>query len=76
MVDEETRDQLQEHAGSMLEYDLKDGKFTAFYRYPDEVDVEAFDIDPGHGEAALRARNGDKPVFYPPLPKGAFGLKS
>lgn len=58
---------------SVLEYDVKDGKFNAFYRYPDEVDVEV--VDEERREAALKARYGDKPVIYPPIPDGAFELK-
>lgn len=58
---------------SIMEYDIKDGKFDAIFKYPDEVDVEV--IDDERRQAALRARFGDKPVVYPPPPKGAFELK-
>lgn len=58
---------------SSLEYEIKDGKFEINYRYPDEVDVEV--IDDERRQAALRARFGDKPVVYPPMPKTAFELK-
>lgn len=58
---------------SIMEYDIKDGKFDTRFKYPDEVDVETFDID--RREAALRARYGDKPVVYPPMPGTAFELK-
>jgi hypothetical protein len=58
---------------SIMEYDIKDGKFDATFKYPDEVDVEV--IDDERRQAALRARFGDKPVVYPPMPKGAFELK-
>lgn len=58
---------------SILEYDIKDGKFEINYRYPDEVDVEV--IDDERRQTALRARFGDKPVVYPPMPKTAFELK-
>jgi len=60
---------------SVLEYDVKDGKFNAFYRYPEEVDVEVFDVDSGRRETALKARYGDKPVIYPTISDGAFELK-
>jgi hypothetical protein len=58
---------------SIMEYDIKDGKFDATFKYPDEVDVEV--IDDERRQTALRARFGDKPVVYPPPPKGAFELK-
>jgi hypothetical protein len=37
------------------------------------VDVEA--IDDERRQTALRARFGDKPVVYPPMPRTAFELK-
>jgi hypothetical protein len=58
---------------SIMEYDIKDGKFDASYKYPDEINVETFSME--RRQAALRARFGDKPVVYPPMPKGAFELK-
>ncbi|MDI1296964.1 MAG: hypothetical protein PSY12_13960 [bacterium] len=58
---------------SIMEYVIKDGKFDASYKYPDEVDVETFSME--RREAALRARYGNKPVIYPPMPKTAFELK-
>jgi hypothetical protein len=60
---------------SVLEYDVKDRKFTASYKYPEEVDVEIFDVYGERREAALRARYGDKPVIYPPIPEGAVEWK-
>ncbi len=58
---------------SVMEYDIKGGKFEVSFRYPEEVDVEV--VDDARREAALRARYGDKPVIYPPPPTGAFELK-
>ncbi len=58
---------------SVMEYDVKDNKFDVSFKYPEDVDVEV--IDDERREAALRARYGDKPVIYPPPPKGAFELK-
>lgn len=58
-----------------MEYDVNDGKFEANYRYPEEVDVEVFDIDSGRREAALKVRYGDKPVVYPPIPEDAVEWK-
>jgi hypothetical protein len=58
---------------SVLEYEVQGRKFSASYKYPDEVDVE--DMDEDRREAALRARYGDKPVIYPPMPEGAVEWK-
>jgi hypothetical protein len=58
---------------SVLEYDVKDNRFNVSYKYPDEVDVEV--VDEERREAALKARYGDKPVIYPPIPDGALELK-
>lgn len=60
---------------SVFEYEIKDGKFEINYRYPDEVDVETYDEGGKRRGGALRARFGDKPVVYPPMPKTAFELK-
>ncbi len=59
---------------SVMEYDIKDGKFDAVFKYPEEVDVETVQDDLRRDEA-LRKRYGDKPVVYPPPPEGAFELK-
>jgi hypothetical protein len=58
---------------SVMEYAVRDGKFEVSLKYPDEVDVEV--VDRKRRQAALRAHYGDKPVVYPPPPKGAFELK-
>lgn len=58
---------------SVMEYDVKDGKFAVSFKYPEEVDVESMDHD--RREDALIARYGDKPRVYPPPPEGAFELK-
>ncbi|BBD99260.1 hypothetical protein SAMIE_1027610 [Sphingobium amiense] len=58
---------------SVMEYDIKDGKFTASFKYPDQVDVEV--VDDERRQAAVRARFGDKPVVYPPMPGTAVELK-
>lgn len=57
---------------SVMEYDIRDGKFEVSFKYPEEVDVESMDHD--RREDALVARYGDKPVIYPPPPEGAFEL--
>lgn len=58
---------------SVMEYEIKDGKFSVSFRYPDEVDVENMDED--RREVALKARYGDKPIVYPPMPDGSFELQ-
>lgn len=58
---------------SIMEYEIKDGKFDVSFKYPDEVHVETISME--RREAALRARFGDKPVVYPPMPNTAFELK-
>lgn len=58
---------------SVLEYAIVDKKFHVSMKYPEEVNVDK--IDPERRRKALRARFGDKPVIYPPPPKGAFELK-
>lgn len=58
---------------SVMEYDIKDGKFDASFKYPDQVDVEV--VDDERRQSAVRARFGDKPVVYPPMPGTAFELK-
>ncbi|SER03722.1 hypothetical protein [Sphingobium sp. YR768] len=60
---------------SILEYEIKGGKFEVSFRYPDEVNVETYDEGDKRRGNALRARFGDKPVVYPPMPEGAFELK-
>lgn len=51
---------------AVMEYEIKSTKFDAWFKFPDEVDVESFDED--RREIALKKRYGDKPVIYPPLP--------
>lgn len=58
---------------SVLEYAIVDGKFHVSMKYPEEVNVDI--VDSERRQTALRARFGDKPVVYPPPPKGAFDLK-
>lgn len=58
---------------SVMEYDLKNGKFDVAFRYPEEVDVEV--PDRSRREAALKTRFGEKPIAYPPMPEGAVELE-
>lgn len=57
---------------SVMEYVIKDGKFHASFKYPEEIDVTEPDTD--RRDAALQARFGDKPVVYPPM-EGMFEFK-
>lgn len=59
---------------SVMEYDIKNGKFSVAFKYPEEVDVEK-SVDGGRRDAALYARYRDKPVFYPPMSESAFEFK-
>lgn len=52
---------------SVMEYEIRGTKFDAQFRFPDEVDVESFEVD--RREVALKARYGGKPVVYPPMPE-------
>ena len=56
---------------SVMEYFVNDDEFVARFSFPDEVDVSDMDFE--RREAALKARYGDKPVFYPPF-KGTWEL--
>jgi hypothetical protein len=59
---------------SVMEYEISGGKFAVTFKYPEEVDVESIVED--RREEILRARYGDRPVVYPPMPEGAFEVKS
>ena len=51
---------------AVMEYDVVGTKFDARFKFPDEVDVESFEMD--REAIALRNRFGDKPVIYPAWP--------
>lgn len=51
---------------AVMEYEVRGVSFDASFRFPDEVDVESFEVD--RRAAALKKRYGDKPVIYPPMP--------
>lgn len=56
-----------------MEYMIRDGRFTASFKFPDEVDPLHFDEsrrDESRRDEVLRARFGNKPVVYPPWPDG------
>jgi hypothetical protein len=57
---------------SVMEYDVRYGKFAVSFKYPEEVDVESMDHD--RREDALVARYGDKQIVYPPMPEGSWEL--
>ena len=58
---------------SVMEYEARSGKFDARFKYPEEVDVESFELD--RREIALKKRYGDKSVVYPPLSGEAMEYK-
>lgn len=72
LIEQGWRSEPEERRWSVMEYSIKDSKFAAVFKYPDEVNVESFDED--RREKVLRARYGDKPVIYPPL-EGMFEIK-
>ena len=57
----------------VMEYEVHGTKFSAKFKFPDEVDVESFDVD--RREEALKRRYGDKPIVYPPVPEHFMELK-
>jgi hypothetical protein len=52
----------------MIYYDIKDGKFSVEYFYPDQLDPGFWEHD--YRQDALVARYGDKPVIYPEPDEG------
>lgn len=58
------------HKWRILYYDIKDGRFSVEFHYPEEF---AEDEDwHEHRERALEERYGEKQVVYPPPEDGAF----
>jgi hypothetical protein len=55
---------------SILLYDIKDGRFSVEYIYPDQLDPDESSID--QRERFLVARYGDKPVIYPEMEEGEW----
>ena len=51
---------------SVMKYGINGTTFVTNFAYPDEVEVESFDLD--RREAALKEHFGNKPVIYPPPP--------
>jgi len=52
---------------SEIEYLVENGKFTATFTYPDEIDTEEVDaLD--RRDLIVRRHFGDKPIVYPPWP--------
>ena len=52
---------------AVMMYEIKDGRFDATFRFPEELDPEPVGIQ--RREDALRERYGNKPVKYPPIPQ-------
>jgi hypothetical protein len=72
LIEQAWRAEPKERRWSVMEYSIADGKFSAAFKYPEEVDVESFDED--RREKVLVARYGDKQIFYPPMPEGSWEL--
>lgn len=51
----------------VIEYEVVGKRFHAVFKFPDEVDPEEYWSE--RRAVALRARYGDKPVIYPPIPE-------
>lgn len=58
---------------AIMEYEVRGTTFDVQFKFPDEVDVESFEVD--RREEALQRRYGDKPVVYPPIPDHFMELK-
>ncbi|UIJ45119.1 hypothetical protein LZK98_19065 [Sphingomonas cannabina] len=58
---------------AVMEYEIEGGKFDVRFKFPDEVDVLRDIHD--RREVMLKARYGDKPVIYPPIPDDFSELK-
>ncbi|WP_298669213.1 hypothetical protein [uncultured Sphingomonas sp.] len=52
-----------------IEYLIENGRFTATYTYPDEIDPNENENDMfARTKRIVRKYFGDKPIVYPPLP--------
>ncbi len=49
---------------SVMEYQMSEGQREVQFRYPEEVNVEEFDIS--RRERAIRRRFGEIPIVFPP----------
>lgn len=58
---------------SVMEYEIRGTTFDVQFRFPDEVDVESFEVD--RREETLKRRYGERPVVYPPVPERFMELK-
>lgn len=58
---------------AVMEYEVQGSQFHVRFQFPEEVDVESFEVD--RREAALKRRYGDKPIVYPPIPEHFMELK-
>lgn len=47
-----------------MRYEIVDGQFLVEFEYPDQLD-RSEDVD-ARQDRALKARYGDKPIYYPP----------
>jgi hypothetical protein len=55
----------------VMEYEVRGTTFDVKVRYREELDPEDYVMD--RRRAALKARYGDKPVIYPPMPEHMRG---
>jgi hypothetical protein len=56
-----------------MEYEIRDGKFDTRLKYPEDLKPDD-DVD-DRREAVLKARYGNRPVIYPPIPPGMMEFK-
>jgi hypothetical protein len=50
---------------AVMEYEIKGTKFSARFKFPDEIDVDSFDLN--RRDIAVSKHFGDKPIIYPPI---------
>ena len=49
-----------------IEYVVRDGRFTATYTYPDDIDPDEDEFE--RRDRIVQRHFGDKPIVYPPFP--------
>ena len=55
-----------------MEYTIDNGSFHAQFAFDDVEKENAATGSDGRRERFLRARYGDKPIIYPPMPAGSM----
>lgn len=61
----------QKNRVGAIEYLLTGTRFKATYRYPDDPE---WSDDNDHREIVVQRYFGEKPIIYPPMPRGLPGL--